>query len=149
MPDEMIDKKITQGQADRMAAPLELDLWAVFKVMEEDMLKLAEDYEGTPEGFIEEVTNLLLPGGGETMVNKELNMSCKVKKTCTPRGGEDKDAFISRCISTEVKAGSSQDEASGKCYAIWREVKKGQVKKELAAGILKARVAIEKAKNNK
>lgn len=73
MSDEMVDKKITQGQADRMAAPLELDLWAAFRVMEEDMVKMASGYEGTPEDFIRDVTGLLLPGGQVGRVEKRMN----------------------------------------------------------------------------
>ena len=71
MSDEMLDKKITQGQAERIAAPMELDLWAAFKIMEEDMVKLADGYIGTPEEFIQEVTNLLLPGERGNRVEKE------------------------------------------------------------------------------
>lgn len=53
--DTITDKKITQDQADRLQAPMELDLIAVFKVMENDMLKATEEFEGTPEKMIEEI----------------------------------------------------------------------------------------------
>ena len=65
MADELVDKKITQDEADRMMAPLELDLIAVFKMMEEDMITLVDDYEGTPEQFINEVLSMLTPEMGE------------------------------------------------------------------------------------
>ena len=65
MADELVDKKITQDEANKMMAPLELDLTAVFKLMEEDMITLVDDYEGTPEQFINEVLSMLTPEMGE------------------------------------------------------------------------------------
>lgn len=47
--------------------------------------------------------------------------NAQIKKSCTPRGGESEQDFISRCIREEIKAGATQDEAAGKCYGIWRQ----------------------------
>ncbi len=55
MADTITDKKITQDQADQLQAPMELDLIAIFKVMESDMLKATEGYEGTPENLIDDI----------------------------------------------------------------------------------------------
>lgn len=60
MEDELQDKKITQEQADYYMAPLELDLLALFKVMENDMLNVSEGYDGTPEKFIQEIMSYLI-----------------------------------------------------------------------------------------
>jgi hypothetical protein len=65
MADTITDKKITQDQADLLQAPMELDLTALFKVMESDMLKATEGFEGTPEKLISElVRNLNSATGG-------------------------------------------------------------------------------------
>lgn len=67
MADEYIkDKKITQEEADRLQAPMELDLMALFRVMQLDMLESADGYEGTPESLIDELVKKLTgPTGGE------------------------------------------------------------------------------------
>jgi len=73
---ELTDKKITQGQADRLMAPLELDLWALFRVMEEDMITLSESFEGTPEELIDELVKKLVgPTGG--MIERSVKKSKK------------------------------------------------------------------------
>jgi len=65
MPNELTDKKITQAQADRMQAPMELDLTAAFKVMEADLIKKTDGFEGTPEGLIAELVRPFNnPAGG-------------------------------------------------------------------------------------
>ena len=38
------------------------------------------------------------------------------------RPGEDRDEFLSRCISTEVAAGKDQDQASAICYTKLKKV---------------------------
>lgn len=38
-----------------------------------------------------------------------------------PEAGESKNDFISRCISTEIKAGYDQDQAAAICYTKWDE----------------------------
>ena len=44
---------------------MELDLIAIFKVMETEMLKVTEGFEGTPEGLISELIGPLAdPNGG-------------------------------------------------------------------------------------
>jgi 5-methylcytosine-specific restriction endonuclease McrA len=53
--DIITDKKITQDQADRLQAPMELDLTAIFKIMESDMLEATEVFEGTPDKLISEI----------------------------------------------------------------------------------------------
>lgn len=37
-----------------------------------------------------------------------------------PKSGEDKATFISRCISTERKAGKPADQAAAICYSKWK-----------------------------
>lgn len=56
---ELVDKKITQDQADKLQSPMELDLLALFKILEQDILETVDGYEGTPEKFIDEVCSLL------------------------------------------------------------------------------------------
>jgi len=70
VPDELVDKKITQDEADNMMAPLELDLTALFKVIEQDMIDLIDNFEGTPEQYIKEVLSWLEPR--YTEVNKDV-----------------------------------------------------------------------------
>ena len=41
----------------------------------------------------------------------------------SPGKDEDKETFISRCISAEVDAGREQDQASAICYDKWRDDK--------------------------
>jgi hypothetical protein len=36
-----------------------------------------------------------------------------------PRTGEDKDTFISRCISTERASGKRQDQSIAICISVW------------------------------
>lgn len=60
--DTITDKKITQDQADRLQAPMELDLTAIFKVIESDMMKATEGFDGTPDGLID---NLMSGLAGE------------------------------------------------------------------------------------
>lgn len=64
MPDIISDRRITQEEAGQLMAPLELDLLSAFKVMQEDILTGMENYEGTPEQYIEEVLKNL-SGTGE------------------------------------------------------------------------------------
>ena len=59
----MTDAKITQDDADRMQAPMELDLLALYKVMENAMLENTEDFEGTPEKLISELTGMVAGPG--------------------------------------------------------------------------------------
>lgn len=65
MADYLIDKKVTQDQADRLQAPMETDLTALFKVMESELIKKTEQFDGTPEGLILELIRPLnnLTGG--------------------------------------------------------------------------------------
>jgi len=37
-----------------------------------------------------------------------------------PKTGEDKDTFIARCISTEIKSGKPRATAIGICYSVWK-----------------------------
>ena len=56
---EIRDKKITQSEVDNLMAPLELDLLALFKVMLNDMLDYSEEYEGSPENYINNILSYL------------------------------------------------------------------------------------------
>ena len=55
MPDIITDKRITQAEAGQFMAPLELDLLALFKVMQQNIITGMEDFEGTPEEYISKV----------------------------------------------------------------------------------------------
>ena len=70
--DIITDRRITQEEAGRLMAPLELDLLSAFKVIQEDILTGMENYKGTPEQYIEEVLNNLSGIGevGEMAVMK-------------------------------------------------------------------------------
>lgn len=61
MADTLTDKKITQNEADRMMKPLELDLTAVFNIMQEDLLKLIDGagVDTSPEQLIKSIDDLL------------------------------------------------------------------------------------------
>jgi hypothetical protein len=52
----------------------------------------------------------------------------------SPRGGEEKQDFISRCIENAVgEEGMEQDQAAAMCYSKWRESKKGAVQGSIQA----------------
>lgn len=74
MPDIIADRRITQEEAGRLMAPMELDLLSAFKVIQEDILTGLENYEGTPEQYIEEVLKNLSGVGemGEMAVLKSM-----------------------------------------------------------------------------
>ncbi len=50
---------------------------------------------------------------------------------CSVKPGEDKQKFISRCISTGIKDGKNKEDAAGMCYGIWDEAKKSEAKNNL------------------
>jgi len=51
---EIKDKRITQSDAEALAVPMELDLIAFFRVLQDDLLELIEAHEGRDlEEFIE------------------------------------------------------------------------------------------------
>ena len=80
MADEIQDKKLTQDQADKYMAPLELDLLSIFKVMENDMMDISEKYKGTPERLIDDIVSFL----SETSRKIEKNMY--LEKAAKPIG---------------------------------------------------------------
>jgi hypothetical protein len=43
-----------------------------------------------------------------------------------PKSYDDKEKFISDCISQNIKEGLTRDQASGKCYGMWDEAKKSE-----------------------
>lgn len=61
MADTLNDKKITQNEADRMMKPLELDLTAVFNIMQEDLLKMIDSagVNTSPEQLIKAIDDTL------------------------------------------------------------------------------------------
>lgn len=61
MPDILTDRKITQQEADKMTRPLELDLTAVFNMMQEDIIKTVTQAgkDITPERLIDVVTDII------------------------------------------------------------------------------------------
>ena len=52
-----------------------------------------------------------------------------------PKSGERRDDFISRCISTEIEAGYSQEVAGAICYTKWKEEKMKKSNQRVAAKI--------------
>ena len=37
-----------------------------------------------------------------------------------PKKGENKSQYIKRCVVEVIGEGHTQDEATGKCYALWK-----------------------------
>lgn len=72
MADYIQDKKLTQDQADRLQAPMELDLMALFKIMEADILETIDNFKGTPDQFINEIISLFEPTPYGEPVKKNL-----------------------------------------------------------------------------
>ena len=60
---KITDSKISQPQFDSMTAPLEQDLFAYFKVLEELIMSETFDDEKTPETLIDDIENFLSPQG--------------------------------------------------------------------------------------
>ena len=54
-----------------------------------------------------------------------------------PRGDEDKQNFISRCIAHERDKGTEEDQAAAICYSKWRDAKKSRLMKSLAEEVSK------------
>ena len=65
MADILIDKKITQEEAQRLMAPMELDLTAVMNIIKQDFITGLDTFKGTPEQYIEQCLNTL-KGTGQT-----------------------------------------------------------------------------------
>jgi len=59
MADDLVDKRITQEVANMFQAPLELDLIAYYKVVEEAMIRAAEADVESAEEYIDNVIALL------------------------------------------------------------------------------------------
>jgi hypothetical protein len=56
---EVKDKRIPQSAAESMAAPMELDLIAFFRVLQDDLIEQVEKQEGRDlEEFIESIGRL-------------------------------------------------------------------------------------------
>jgi hypothetical protein len=56
---EIKDKRVTQSDSEAMAAPMELDLIAFFRVLQDDLLERIENQEGRDlEEFIESLGRL-------------------------------------------------------------------------------------------
>lgn len=76
-------KRFTQQEVDRMIAPMELDLIAVFKLLEATILEnLAFNDDMSPEHFINEITGLLgYADSGSVMVTKDTKYNIGDRKT--------------------------------------------------------------------
>lgn len=82
MPDVITDRRITQDEAGQLMAPMELDLLSLFKVMEQDILTGLEDFEGTPEEYIDRVVkNISGMGESEVYKGKPLPPGTRRKRT--------------------------------------------------------------------
>ena len=53
---QILDRKITQSESDKMAGPLELDLIALFKTLEEAILDT--DTNLSPDQYIKKIEKL-------------------------------------------------------------------------------------------
>ncbi len=53
---QILDRKITQGESDKMSGPLELDLIALFKTLEEATMNT--DTDQSPDQFIKDIEKL-------------------------------------------------------------------------------------------
>lgn len=103
MAAELIDRKITQEEADRMVAPMELDLTALFKVMEQDMIETIEEYEGNSvDELIDQILNKLAPDPNQE-VQKVLSFNPVFKAAYKLQG---KKVIQGLPISIENRKGS-------------------------------------------
>lgn len=53
---QILDRKITRSESDKMAGPLEMDLIALFKTLEEATLDM--DTNQSPDQFIKDIEKL-------------------------------------------------------------------------------------------
>lgn len=68
----IVDRKITQPEFDKMASPLELDLIAFFKTLEESVLSSTFDGERSPEDLLNEIDSIFYSTNtGSISVEKE------------------------------------------------------------------------------
>jgi hypothetical protein len=114
MADELIDKKITQEDADRMQRPMEIDLTALFTVMQDEILQMAEEAgEGvTPEQLIRTIGRLVdggvdLEGAQEITKGIGINQS-KTIMAATPQLPENRDALDGLRIVIEHGIGDTR-----------------------------------------
>jgi len=49
-----------------------------------------------------------------------------VNKGCTPKSGESRNDFVSRCVKEKVGEGKDQEAAVGMCEGIFTEAKKSE-----------------------
>lgn len=68
---EIVDRKITQGEFDNMSSPMELDLIAYFKVLEEQIMSGTFDASIPPEKLISDILELFDEPNGSIQVQKE------------------------------------------------------------------------------
>lgn len=68
---QVLDRKITQSEFDTMTSPLELDLVAFFKVLEDDILSETFDADISPEKLIEQMMERFDTPSGGIQVQKE------------------------------------------------------------------------------
>lgn len=129
---EISDDKITQDKAERLIAPMELDLTAVFKIIENDIISTIDEYDGNS---VEElIKNILDKVTGTTSayepVNKSLNTNIhKAQRDSMPKPkpGESKQEFVSRCIPIVMDEGKPQDQATAICYSKYEQAKKSEM----------------------
>jgi len=69
----LTDKKVNPDFIDEQMGPLELDLIAFFNLLQNDIFSLMEDYQGTPDAFINDVLSLLDDQAGGHEVRKSLD----------------------------------------------------------------------------
>lgn len=103
MAAELKDRKITQRESDVMMAPMELDFIALFNIMEKDIMKLSEEFVGTPEELITAITELLSETVSGGIVKKSLRFRTVTKAARKLQGRREIQGLQ---ISIENRKGS-------------------------------------------
>lgn len=95
------------------------------QVEKEERAEVAER-EGGPSGQV------LVPGGAEYMADasEESREAGELVEKVYPGEGEEKNAYISRCVRDVMGEGKTQDQALGQCFGMWRQ-KRGSVDKAI------------------
>jgi hypothetical protein len=93
MADFISDKKLTQDEADRLQAPMKIDLISLFKVIEEDLINMVEDFEGSPDALINSLTGIFQNQGPDEIIGKSQFYE-KVISFCKYKLGENNESGI-------------------------------------------------------
>ena len=123
----------------RFQGPSKYSKSGIGELFSESLLEMYKNYEKLSKPA--QIVNNFMKKFRNKVVKDVTIMKAKIEKTCKPRGGEKQNDFISRCIKEEMNKGTSQDQAQGKCYGIWRGEK---IKKSIYKGLSKVLKSIIK-----